>query len=130
MRAPFIVSLAIMAGHSAAAAEAPSGRYECVYQGSWGCSPGPDGVCLDSGRVRRGGPVLDVDFDTSRIRLNGLNGRLEADANGIDYQVQWQVGGMGHPKLRSSIERGRRVVSLTHIFPSGSSSIGVFRCRP
>jgi hypothetical protein len=72
---------------------------------------------------------LRVDFDSRRISLNGLDGRLEADRSSGDFWVYWRVVGLGNPKLSSEIRDGAQLIHLTDYRSDGGRSIGVFRCK-
>jgi len=130
MRAILLASLAALAGQPADPTVGMSGTYICDYVGNWGCNA--EGGCVDGGVRRRSAPryTLTVNFDTRRIRLNGLDGHLETDRSETEYWVYWNVGGMGHPKL--TVRRDERFLSLglRLASESGGSSVGEFRCRP
>lgn len=131
MRPIFLTSaLALAAPWPSAGAEL-KGTYECNYRGSWGCPGGPEDICVDSERRRSNAKryELRVDFDSRRISLNGLDGRLETDRSSGGYWIYWRVVGLGKPKLSSEVQDGAQLIHLTDYHSDGGRSIGVFRCK-
>ena len=129
MHATAFLLVASLAAQLPDSAEGLNGNWTCRASGSWGCGRGPGAICVDSSAPRRGAARLDVNFDTRRVRLQGLAGHLEPNYGGPGYVVRWHVAGLGHSTLTSGGEDFSPVVNLTYASPDGGRSIGVFRCR-
>ena len=124
---PFAIVVALT-NAPAVAVEAPTGSYSCIYIGTWGCSPEPDGICVDGGSARNlNRTTLNVGFDSRRISLNGLNGRIERQDLKDGYWVYWEVGGLGQSKLTTSMRNRKLIAHLTYSDVRGSSSSD-YRC--
>ena len=135
MRLTCAVIVIALVGDSAHAAEEPKGSFVCSYSGSLACPPTnyPGGVCIDGGVPQPKRFTLLLNFDSQpfpRIRLNGLDGRLQPNADPRAYTLAWSLAALGRPKVSTRwSDDGALHATIIHAEQDGGYVSATFKCH-